>query len=76
MGFDRPAVLQALQQTSNDSYAAVNVLVARGGGGSATGPGETGGLPPRQGGAATAMSSDSRGSTFSPSEEANHRHSS
>lgn len=33
MGFDRPAVLQALQQTGNDSYAAVNVLVARAGGG-------------------------------------------
>ncbi|CAN0010712.1 unnamed protein product, partial [Scytosiphon promiscuus] len=28
MGFDRPAVLQALQQTGNDSYAAVNLLIA------------------------------------------------
>lgn len=71
MGFDRPAVLQALQQTGNDSYAAVNVLVARAGAGSA--PGSAGEAVPRGAGAATTAMSPGRG-VDSFSEDPHHRH--
>eukprot|EP00903_Cladosiphon_okamuranus_P015126 g13989.t1 len=72
MGFDRSAVLQALQQTGNDSYAAVNLLVARGGGGSA--PGSSGDAGAR-GGRAGAPGLSPGGGGFS-SEDPHHRHAS
>ncbi|CAN0013747.1 unnamed protein product [Ectocarpus sp. 4 AP-2014] len=71
MGFNRAAVVQALQQTGNDSYTAVNMLVSRGGGrGSPPGSNDTWG----GGSGATTSASPGRGSAYSS--EAPHDHAS
>lgn len=71
MGFDRAAVVQALQQTGNDSFTAVNMLVARGGGrGPAPGSNDAWG----DGSGATTSAPPGRGSAFMS--EAPHDHAS